>query len=202
MIVNEVLQWAVLVFLAVLVVGLTRQLGFFLTPRAQQLEEMGPEPGRTLKPSVVTEAERDHLRDLMASRGERAALLAVVDERCRGCETFVHNLETGFRDDFKIPVALLVREGSPAYLARLRAAADLVIADPDDERSRAAGIVATPYALVVDAAMKVRARDVAGDMWRLVRPWARAARSGESAGLATDITPSLAALVAESRSHG
>ena len=72
MIVNEIAQWAVLAFLSVFVLGLTRQLGNFLVSRQELVAaDSGPPLGGELPSEILAAAERQQVASLLSDRGSR-----------------------------------------------------------------------------------------------------------------------------------
>jgi hypothetical protein len=67
--INELAQWAVLLFLTIFVLGLTRQLGNFLVPPEQQrAREVGPGLGTALPADLLAAGARERLAAVMAAR--------------------------------------------------------------------------------------------------------------------------------------
>ncbi len=156
----EIAQWVVIAFMAVFLLGLTRQLGIFLVPRREQLAADGPRVGEPLDESLLTTVEADELRQVVSPFG--AGVVAVIDERCQACQSLVataSNLRVG-KD---IPVAAVVRSSGAAFIGAVRDAFPLVIVDHDGDRTLDAGVVATPFMIVVDSSLRVTEKVVGAD---------------------------------------
>ena len=157
----EVLQWAAILFLGVMALGLTRQLGFFLVPRTEQLRQQGPDVGSDLSPLLGPVA--GEVRERLAAPMAEAAAVLVVDERCEGCRQILDQFEQGLWDTKgRLVLVAVVKESGRDFVSRVRAIADVVAEDPDGTNTRGAGIVATPYGLVVDEHLRVQDREVGG----------------------------------------
>jgi hypothetical protein len=179
-IVNELAQWAVLLFLAVFVLGLTRQLGRFLAAPAAAAGTPPvppPQPGAPLPPSLLDARQHAALQRAIADSGAGFGLVAVVSEGCSGCDALLDAVERGDRPE-AAALAALSWVSSAEHNARLHEVFDLVVEDPLGERSRAAGISATPFAIVIDASMNVLAAQHGASL----RAVAEAGRASMSAG--------------------
>ena len=169
--INELAQWAVLVVLAVFVVGLTRQLGAFITPRRTQLSDMGPDIGSRV-PDELLALDRDaELGRLVSSSPSGAAAIVVVDPQCAGCKAFIADLaRTASRPP--LPFIAVIREQRVAEFHREAVDAfELVLEDPAGSATTAAGIFGTPFVMLVDEEYVVRHKDFAGDLLKLVGDW-------------------------------
>jgi hypothetical protein len=167
----ELLQWAVILFLAVMVFGLTRQLGFFLVPRHEQIRQQGPAPGNALKEAFLPPAVAQELRAMMDARNCDGAGIVVIDQACAGCQQLVDGLEQRTQESAPIPVMAIVKTSGSPFLARAREVFDLVYDDREGEAVRSAGIVGTPFALRIDRNLRVVETEVAGFVLPLVESW-------------------------------
>lgn len=169
MVANELAQWAVLAFLAVFVLGLTRQLGKFLvSPRDQLVAENGPAIGKQLSERAVGAGGAASLAQLMQARHTSWAAMLVVGEGCVGCEPLLERLETDGVPD-SVPLLIAARAASVAYHERLERLADIVVVDAkvvDDLRLRA-----TPFGLIVDQQLRVQFKELAWSLDGLVEKW-------------------------------
>lgn len=170
----ELLQWAVLVFLGVMVFGLTRQLGSFIVPRRDQLVQQGPELN-TRPVGMLGDQLSAELRARLSGASDRRALVMVVDERCVGCMALIDRLETRVWDMDGRPLVAVVKQSGPEFVARVRAVADWIVDDPTGRQIHDAGIIATPYGLILDGDLRVRDRDVGGGVEDLVTRFAETA---------------------------
>jgi hypothetical protein len=158
---NELLQWSVLVFLLVVVIGLARQLGVFMLPHHAQLAEQGPELGDRLNRQFVPPADQERLVDLIADQEARCGIVVVLDEACGGCAALVEDLSHSTRS---VPLLAVAKESGPEFVERLRKVADIVVDDREGEGVRAAGIVATPYGVKVGSDARVTEVAAASDL--------------------------------------
>lgn len=169
MIINELAQWAAIMFLGVFVVGLTRQLGRFLVPRGEDAAlEMGPELNDTLPTELIDGMERARLRDLIEASVSKWAGIIVVDDRCTGCDRLLEGIaEKGTPDD--APLVAFSRSSDEAHRAKISELADIVIVDGD--RLKATGLRVTPFVMVIDDRLRVAFKEVAPDLEVVVSHW-------------------------------
>jgi hypothetical protein len=154
--INEFAQWAVLAFLGIFVLGLTRQLGFFLVPRGQADGEIGPDVGKPLPRELLGRYAHERLRELIAAREHASAgAILVIDEACSDCRDTLERLAASPRPDLPV-VGLLTGTHEPDFRARAEQVFDFVADDPEGERSEKAGISGTPFLVVVDDGLVVR----------------------------------------------
>jgi hypothetical protein len=170
-IINELAQWAVLIFIAIFVVGLTRQLGDFLVPKKEQLaSDIGPPMGKKLPAGLFSSQEHRQVRELMQERSVGWATLLIVAENCPGCGSLLEHLQTTkFKPPDRAPVIALSRKSSPSHERSLREAADLVIVDGD--RLKTAGLTVTPFAVIVDSSLTVLHKQLAWDLQEVLDTW-------------------------------
>lgn len=181
MLFNEIAQWAVLVFLAVFVFGLTRQLGFFLTPQRERLLYEGPEVGKVLPVALVENGRGETLTRLArSSTGPRLAAIFVIEEDCPACKGLLAHMEE--RDvDVGMPMAALLKGDPEAEFGRrVREAFPTVIEDGGGDLARSAGIDGTPFLLVVDEGLVLRHKDWGGDLFEGAAKWLAATRSSSN----------------------
>jgi hypothetical protein len=173
--VNEALQWAVLLCLSVFVFGLTRQLGHFLiSNRNERSAAHGPTEGRMVPRSVIHDAERRELKRLMSERGTPWAAVAAVAEHCVGCRTLIDELEEKGVPE-RAPLVLLTSEARADYLERVSGLADIVV--NGDGRFQAGGIGMTPFVFLLDADLRVVHKAGAATVGGTFKEW-RGARNG------------------------
>lgn len=169
--INETLQWIVILVILVFVVGLTRQLGQLLTSgRSDKAATQGPDLDRRLPRGVLTEPESAQLRALMSQRDSDWAAVLAVDERCMGCNEVISKLEAeGVPRG--APVVAVSRQAGAEFERRLDAAFDMVAVGA--ERLRAADLQLTPFVLMLDQELVVRhksaASTIAGALAELAR---------------------------------
>jgi hypothetical protein len=173
---NELAQWAALVFVAVLLLGLLRQLGDFLVPPRERLAfARGPKLGRGLPDGLLREAERLELLSLMTQRGTGWAAMVVVDEDCPRCATLIERLKEAGAPA-SAPVVALSSSSGTAHRALLESAADLVVVDA--ERLERAGLDVSPFILIVNQGLELRHKEIGWDLGQAVTAW-RDGQNGE-----------------------
>jgi hypothetical protein len=166
MIINELAQWAVLAFMGVFVIGLTRQLGNFLMPKHERIAlEVGPEIGKRLPEDLV--GDRTRLNELMAERHSDWAAVMLVDQDCDGCESMLARLEQDGR--LPGPLVAVSRKSDATHRRRLAELADIVLANAD--AMKAAKITVTPFVIVVDGDLAVLHKQAGPDVHSVVDRW-------------------------------
>ena len=170
---NEVAQWALLVTISVLVLGLYRELASAL--RLVKSPDLTSVTGPPLNRPLPTRTS-----DLVRSRlGNRANSMTIVcvSEHCSGCSYLLSQLQ-----DFRpLPDAshqLVVVALSPSE-GFLRALADLpipVVADDEDEVRRSCGVTVTPFFIAVDPHGIVVDKWLDHDFERIIRDRPQALR--------------------------
>lgn len=177
MLINELAQWAVLIFVAVLALGLTRQLGNFIVPRREQIAyELGPDIGSVVGAPILQDEEAGRLREAIDSGPTDWGAIVVVDERCYGCDGLLAALEEDGPPE-GAPVVALSRDSGAEHRARLERCADDVIVDAD--RLRAGELNATPFVMILDRELRVRFKDVLPDLRYAVDKWRGDERAGD-----------------------
>jgi len=170
--INELLQWAVLTFVGIFVVGLTRQLGFFMTPNREHVAiEHGPELSQQLS---FPRGVRDSLgpfRDLIASKSAGYGLVIAVDEFCPGCAGLLERLRQNGSPD-GAPVLALVKEESLDFRAEVESDVDLAVFGEDAKRVLDhMRLPVTPFVMIVDEKLRVQHKAVLPDMNAAVARW-------------------------------
>jgi hypothetical protein len=173
MIINELLQWAAIAFMAVFLLGLTRQLGKYLVPaRELAAAEVGPDIGSRLKGKLLPSEYATELRRLMGERGVDWAAVIVVSETCTLCKGLLNALTRDGAPE-GAPVLALTSGESRDHQAFLAEAADMVHAAPDALEQ--AQLTTTPFAMLLDAELRIVHKDFAWTLNEVVENW----RQGE-----------------------
>lgn len=177
-IVNEAAQWALLIFLGIFVLGLTRQLGAFLTAtRDQKAAVTGPSTGKVIPRSLLSAQERQRLADLIRGRGVDWAAILAVDDRCTGCDELLAGLEADGVPE-GAPLFVFSRSSDEEHQRRLRALADHVLVDP--RRMKRANLTITPFLILVDEELRVVRKAVGTELVPVLERW-REERDGDHA---------------------
>jgi hypothetical protein len=165
---NEFAQWGVLLILTVFVVGLTRQLGYFIrSPEEQRGSAVGPGIGDRLTTSVFPPAELSHVKSAINDSGRREVALMVTNPSCEPCAAWLELLENS---DVGVPLVVLTSGGSADYVESLKEVADLAIVG-DKAAMNDAGLTATPFLMLLDAGFRVREKQLGGDPVGALRKW-------------------------------
>jgi hypothetical protein len=176
MIVNEVLQWAAIGVLAVFVLGLTRQLGMFIVPRVEQLETEGPAIGKRLSTALIGRDDATRFADVMEREQAKGLAVVILDHACATCQGLIRSIRetTGPSPATQIlglPSVAVVKSSPASFEAEARAAFPFIITDRDGSACAAAGIYATPFAVLLDREMRVRDRRVSANVPALAHRW-------------------------------
>jgi hypothetical protein len=167
----EGIQWGLILFLAVLTLGLTRQLGLLMIPRREMLRLQGPVEGRRLPSFLISETAGELIRDAIRGSGAKLALIVVVDETCPICAELIDAQSRGVFDDLDLPFVALVRASRPEFVRHLEDAVSIIVQDRDGSGCERANIAATPFLMLVDDEIVLQRSDVGGDVRRFVEQW-------------------------------
>lgn len=169
-IINELAQWAVLAFLAIFVLGLTRHLGAVLvSPREQAAASIGPDIGGKVPSELIKPAERERVQELVAASERGWGVLLLVDEECSACEMVIARL----RDDGAprgVPVVTIARRSEAEHRAELERLSDLVLVG-NDRLGSTATIRTTPFIMIVDRGLRVKHKAVGTAISDAIREW-------------------------------
>lgn len=169
--VNEILQWIVLLFIGMFVFGLTRQLGRYMVGHRQEIaNDIGPDPGKPLPLEILDADERQEFEHLILESPERFGMLLVVEEECPGCQAMLARIEDGLAPE-GVPRAILSKTTSAAFRRRLEQLADIVVVD--EHRMDSAGLRVTPFVFVLDRDLRVGSKSLTSDLARIAEEWRR-----------------------------
>lgn len=154
--INEWAQWLLLALFGVLILGLYRQLWFFLSGSndSSSGEPVGGPPLRRRLPEMVIAAIRDEVSSFPCGESTR---LAFVSEGCGTCGRLLAELASsnGVTD-----VIVIARTPSEPFRDALSTLPVPVVADSAAELWRLCDIQATPLIVTVDARAHVREKVV------------------------------------------
>jgi hypothetical protein len=157
MLLNELAQWGALIFVGILALGLTRQLGVFLVPAPQEVTlEVGPDVGKCFPSGFLSSVQHAELHADMDRREVDLATFLVVSERCQTCQVLLDELAANRGE--RLPIVALARESSPEHRQLLDAIASLVVIDP--HRLDALNLTIGPLGLVVDRELRVHSKQL------------------------------------------
>lgn len=152
---NEALQWAALIALGILVLGIFRQVALTLPPEVRATPS-GPPIGHRLPEPALAELRR------VVPGGELAdgTLVAFVTESCVGCQRLLANLvDWSGRADGR-PLVLLAKAPSEQFRIALLETGAPLIQDQTGELWKACEVSATPLVVLVDGDGRVQAKEV------------------------------------------
>lgn len=160
---NDVLQWACLAMLGLLVLGLYRQVAVTRPPALRSASD-AIVVGRQV-PRALLDAVANGVPQLKASG---ATLLAFVSEGCAGCQRLLADLPKALAD-VKVPTALVVRRPSVSFADALSALPVAVLMDADGSIWSECRVTATPLVVLIDADGDVLRREVTHDVRRVAQ---------------------------------
>jgi hypothetical protein len=167
----EILQWALLLFLTVMVFGLTRQLGFFLAPRHDQLMQQAPQEGDQIGEATLDLEDRAAIRHALSAAHSGSAVVVVIDENCLGCRQLLEALKPLMTRRRSMPLVAVVRRSSAGFVEEARMGFDVVIDDSAGEKSQRAGVLGTPFAMTIDRDFRVEHVELGGLTHERVFSW-------------------------------
>lgn len=152
--VNEVLQWTVLVVLIVLTLGLLRQLSVMLPPAAGGVGN-GPSMGRRAPARLLGQVERAVMNGGLA----HGALVAFVTEDCVGCQKLLADVADGRQKLDGQPLVVVARSPSEQFRAALRETGIAVVHD-EGELWDECRVTATPLVVRIDEKGRIAMKEV------------------------------------------
>lgn len=153
--VNEVLQWALLSVLALLVLGVLRQVSLMLPPGIRAAPS-GPGVGERMPRELMDEVNRS----LGDSSLDRGAILAFVTENCPGCQQLLGMLPEYADSLDGQPLVLVAKMPSQQFREALAELRVPTIHDDRGELWRIAEVTGTPLLVRVDSTGRVWAKEV------------------------------------------
>jgi len=152
--VNEVLQWGLLIVVGILVLGILRQVALILPPETRAISVNGPKLGGTMPRGVLVEL------DGVAPnwRVEEATTIAFLTESCAGCQRLLANLAVP-AVVLTHQVVLIARAASPQFREALVETGAPTIYD-EGEIWDACEVTATPLVVRIDREGQILAKGV------------------------------------------
>jgi thioredoxin-related protein len=153
--VNEVAQWAVLVAVVVLLLGVLRQVSIVVPANRRGLDQAIPIGKRLARP-VLQEVRKAR----NGSTGDSATLVAFVTESCTGCQRLLGRIQAMDDGELRARLVVVAKQPSAQFKAALGETGVKTIEDEEGELWEAAGVTATPLILAVDGDGRVIAGEV------------------------------------------
>jgi hypothetical protein len=166
--INDLAQWAVIVFLAIMVFGLTRQLGNYIVgPRERAAWDMGPDVGSPLPQELLSAEHRIRLQELIQTRPADFGAVLVVDDTCESCDAILERLQTtGMPEGAPLVTISRLSKTDGAPLAET--VADIAITDPERVKNAQVG---TPFLMLLDASLTVKHKALGTHVEAAVAAW-------------------------------
>jgi hypothetical protein len=158
---NEVLQWAALSVLVLLVLGLFRQVALTM-PASYRAVTGGPVEGR-LAPRVLLDELSTAVSGMKASTG---AVVAFVTENCMGCQRLLADVSEASEAE-ENGLVIVAKQPSIAFKDSLLEIDVPTIFDDADILWKACRITATPLVVQLDAGGRVLRKEVTHDVRRV-----------------------------------
>ena len=178
---NELAQWAVLVFVLLLVVGLLRQLGAFLAGSQAGPDVGGPPLGERLPAQAFEASTLERVRGLAAGSETGELALLVMEHDCEPCERLLSRLRH-LGGPPRVPTVAVIANGHHDGGAGADGIFDLIVDDRARHVASALSISATPFLLVLDRDLTVTQKDSGADLAVTVPEWlGRTQDGGETA---------------------
>jgi hypothetical protein len=145
------------------------------------MEAMGPAIRRNLPPSLVSTQERDQIVAAVRGSGLDWGYVIAIDSECGGCRNMISSLRRKGVPGGATLSALVQSEPASNFPSEVRSVASVFIDDTGGQRRTKAGIVATPYVMIVDGAGRVQYRVITSDLAFALTKWRQqAARSSKA----------------------
>ncbi len=169
MLINELAQWAALIFLGIFVVGLTRQLGRYMVSEREEIaHSVGPDVGKALPRDLLPTADRERLAELIGASEAGWGVVVVVDPDCPGCAALLQQAEREGMPEHA-PAAAVTRSDEAEFAEYLGRVFDVAVADAG--RVERAGLQVTPFVLIVDGALRIAHKALTADVSAAVAHW-------------------------------
>jgi hypothetical protein len=151
---NEVVQWALLLGVSLLVLGLLRQISLTSPPAARGVDWSGPPIGRPLPRDLLA-----RIQTLTGGSLTHGATVGFVSEACSGCQRLLSSIAAAPKDASARPLILTARNPSLEFQSALEEAAIPVIYD-DGALWEACRITATPLLVRIDEEGRVVGKEL------------------------------------------
>jgi hypothetical protein len=157
-VVNEVLQWIVLVVLTLFLLGVLRQLSLLL-PVSARTSEGGPVVGTRLGRRALDRIQRA----LPGGRLESGLALVFVTESCTGCQRLLADMERRFGNgnaaNVEAAPIIVAESGSDGFRGALERLGLPIVWD-DGTIWKACNVTATPLVVTADRNGEVLSKEV------------------------------------------
>lgn len=170
MLINELAQWAAILFVGIVGIGLTRQLGHFLVSRREQLEYEGPDVSKILPATLFTPYEFTQVESLAVGSVSGVTAALVMSDKCAGCVQALEILDSRGRPE-GVPLVAVVGSSSPSFHRHVERLFDVVSQDVELHRAADVGIHATPFVMLVDRDLRVVKKAITADVRQVVAAW-------------------------------
>lgn len=154
MIVNEVIQWTALIVMAVLMLGVLRQVSVML-PFSAQGSEGGPAAGRRAPSRLLSQLQHAVANPAL----EQGAMVAFVTEDCIACQRLLADVSGGRQKLNGQPLVLVALRPSEKFRAALDATGIPVIHD-DGVLWQDCHVTATPLVVQIDGRGRTATKEV------------------------------------------
>ncbi len=151
--INEIVQWAFLVVLGLLLLGVLRQVGLMLPPPESRELASGPSLGGKIPSALLTQ-----VRAVRNGSAPDRTIVAFVAESCPACQRLLAELPTG--QDRLPEVVLVAKRPTPGFRVAIETTGYPVIVDESGDLWRSAKVTATPLVMRIRGDGTVEAKEV------------------------------------------
>lgn len=169
MLTNELFQWAAIVLLGFVVLGLLRQLGFYMAVEERRTPD-GPRVGHDLPLSAIPAEARNRISALW--RDDDVSLLVAIlvldgSERTQAVVDVIRPMK------HRLPCVAVARglTADSREVGAWQGVFDYVVADPSGERTQLLKIDSPPFLLLTDRQYSLRYKVPSPRVEKSVRGW-------------------------------
>jgi thioredoxin-related protein len=152
--VNEVLQWAAIVVLAIVAFGTLRQIGMWLPVEARSNTDSGPRLSKRVRGDNLTPITQALA---LSDNGQDRGLVAFVSESCVQCQRLIADIDSESKP--ALPLTFVSRNPTPDFAKALRETGFPVVEDRG-ELWQSWHVTSTPLVLKIDGQGRVLAKGV------------------------------------------
>jgi hypothetical protein len=151
--INEIVQWALLVILGLLLLGVLRQVGLMLPPPESRELASGPSLGGKVPNALLV-----RVRAIRNGSSSEPTILAFVAESCPACQHLLAELPSG--EDRMPQLVLVAKQPTASFRVAVETTGYPVIVDESGDLWRSAKVTATPLVMRISGDGTVEAKEV------------------------------------------
>ena len=159
----EVIQWAVMLVMAVLLLGVIRQLPVIQPMALRAIQATGLPVGERIPKAALKAIEAA----IPAGVLPESLVVGFVSENCVACQHLLGNV-TRIGSEALGEVVLVTRSENPEFVAALRGTGAAVVDDVGGRMWSACGVTATPLLIRIDSQAKIVSKEVTSNVGTLL----------------------------------